>query len=146
MEPRRRPRDEVELPMSENEATANNEEVEAPTPRQQDWDRIRGAKIRPDSASEDGAPGDGGIEKDGQAPDEDDDNAYQNSDEALPDDAEEAAIARDLSRRGGPTRGEQVDPALGMNPGAPWSRRAPSAPAFLRRSSLHQSETCCSAA
>jgi hypothetical protein len=32
---------------------------------------------------------------------EDDDNAYQESDEALPDDAEEAAISRNPSREGG---------------------------------------------
>ena len=32
---------------------------------------------------------------------EDDDNAYQNSDEALPDDLEEVAIARDPGREGG---------------------------------------------
>jgi hypothetical protein len=34
-------------------------------------------------------------------PEEDDDNAYQNSDEALPDDAEERAITRDPDREGG---------------------------------------------
>ncbi|WP_258602567.1 hypothetical protein [Mesorhizobium sp. AR10] len=90
MEPRRKPR--------------TNDEVEAPAPEQQDWpaterDPIRGAKILPDSVPEDeGAD----IDEDGELPDEDDDNAYQNSDEALPDDAEEAAIARDPARRGRP--------------------------------------------
>lgn len=61
-----------------------------------EWDAIKGAKILPDSAEEDG------IEKGRELPDEDDDNAYQDSDDALPDDAEEAAIKRDPARRGGP--------------------------------------------
>jgi hypothetical protein len=82
MEPRGKPR--------------SDDEVEAPTREQQDWDAIKGAKILPDSVAEDD-----GIEKDGELPDEDDDNAYQDSDEALPDDAEEAAIKRDSARRGG---------------------------------------------
>ncbi|MDX3924790.1 MAG: hypothetical protein QHC90_03150 [Shinella sp.] len=42
-----------------------------------------------------------GIEEDGAAPESQDDDAYQNSDEALPDDAEERAINRDLYREGG---------------------------------------------
>lgn len=37
----------------------------------------------------------------GDLAEEDDDNAYQESDEALPNDAEEAAIRRDPSREGG---------------------------------------------
>ena len=82
MEPRGKPR--------------SNDEVEAPTREQQDWDAIKGAKILPDIAEEDG------IEKDRELPDEDDDDAYQDSDDALPDDAEEAAIKRDPARRGGP--------------------------------------------
>lgn len=82
MEPRGKPR--------------SNDEVEAPTREQQDWDAIKGAKILPDIAEEDG------IEKDRELPDEDDDDAYQDSDDALPDDAEEAAMKRDPARRGGP--------------------------------------------
>lgn len=83
MEPRRKPR--------------VDDEVEAPTREQQDWDAIKGARILPDSVAEEG-----GLEKDGELPDEDDDNAYQDSDDALPDDAEEAAIKRYPARRGGP--------------------------------------------
>ena len=82
MEPRGKPR--------------SDDEVEAPTREQQDWDAIKGAKILPDSAEEDG------IEKGRELPDEDDDNAYHDSDDALPDDAEEAAMKRDPARRGGP--------------------------------------------
>ena len=74
-----------------------DDEVEAPTREQQDWDAIKGARMLPDSVAEEG-----GLEKDGELPDEDDDNAYQDSDDALPDDAEEAAIKRDPARRGGP--------------------------------------------
>lgn len=40
-------------------------------------------------------------EPSGELPEEDEDNAYQNSDEALPDDEEEDAIARDPDREGG---------------------------------------------
>lgn len=41
-----------------------------------------------------------GIEMDGEVVEEDDDNAFQNSDDALPDDEEEAAIARHPTREG----------------------------------------------
>jgi hypothetical protein len=85
MEPRRKP--------------GTDDEVEAPTPRQQDRDDTRGARILPDSVQE---TGENNIEKDGGSPEEDQDNAYQNSDEGLPDDAEEAAIEGDHARRGGP--------------------------------------------
>ena len=85
MEPRRKP--------------GPDDEVEAPTPRRQDWDETRGARILPDSVQ---GNSENDIEKDGEPLEEDDDNAYQNSDEALPDDAEEAAIEGDHARRGGP--------------------------------------------
>lgn len=41
------------------------------------------------------------VERSGELPGEDDDNPYQNSDEALPDDREEAAIERHPDREGG---------------------------------------------
>ncbi|RUX04484.1 hypothetical protein EN784_24300 [bacterium M00.F.Ca.ET.141.01.1.1] len=69
-------------------------ETEGPAMGQQDWDALEGAKILPDNAAvEDEAEGD--------LPEEDDDNPYQESDEALPDDVEEAVISRDPSREGG---------------------------------------------
>jgi hypothetical protein len=40
-------------------------------------------------------------EPSGELPGEDDDNEYQESDEALPDDEEERAIARNPGREGG---------------------------------------------
>ncbi|BCG83706.1 hypothetical protein [Mesorhizobium sp. 113-3-3] len=43
---------------------------------------------------------DGATERDGTLPEEDDDNAYQNSDEALPDDEEEGVLSRDPSNEG----------------------------------------------
>ncbi|TPM40675.1 hypothetical protein [Mesorhizobium sp. B2-3-4] len=69
--------------------------TERPTMEQQDWEELEGAKILPDSGSLEGEPG-----QEGNLPEEDDDNAYQDSDEALPDDIEEAAISRDPSREG----------------------------------------------
>ncbi|WP_411970234.1 hypothetical protein [Mesorhizobium sp. BH1-1-4] len=61
---------------------------------QQDWDALAGAKILPDDVEVE-------DEADGELPEEDDDNAYQESDEALPDDVEEAVLSRDPSREGG---------------------------------------------
>ncbi|WP_376775005.1 hypothetical protein [Mesorhizobium caraganae] len=68
MDPRRKPSDEVE----------------APTPRQQDWDALRGARILPDGADEESLPDTTGVEKEGDLPEEDDDNPYQDSDDACP--------------------------------------------------------------
>ncbi|MFI0846316.1 hypothetical protein [Mesorhizobium sp. IMUNJ 23232] len=71
---------------------------EAPELEQTDWDDIEAADpFAPDVELEDEeiegeAPGD--------LPDEDDDNPYQESDEALPDDLEEKVIQRDPSREG----------------------------------------------
>ncbi|TPI35035.1 hypothetical protein FJW08_00565 [Mesorhizobium sp. B3-2-1] len=74
--------------------TEDPAETEGPAIEQQDWNALAGAKILPDDVEvEDEAEGD--------LPEEDDDNAYQESDEALPDDIEEAAISRDPSREGG---------------------------------------------
>lgn len=61
---------------------------EAPALEQQDWDAVVSSDLTPESTPENEEPN-------GELPEEDDDNPYQNSDEALPDDSEEAAIARD---------------------------------------------------
>ncbi|PBB23378.1 hypothetical protein CK228_22500 [Mesorhizobium sp. WSM4312] len=74
-------------------------EVEGPTIEQQDWDAIKGAQILPDTVSENGDMR-YAVEKDGDLPEEDDDNALQHSDDALPDDEEEAAIKRHPTREG----------------------------------------------
>lgn len=39
-------------------------------------------------------------EPDGELPEEDDDNPYQESDDALPDDLEEAVLSKDPSKEG----------------------------------------------
>ncbi|QPC91581.1 hypothetical protein [Mesorhizobium sp. INR15] len=86
--------------MNPHKTRIDDGQIEAPSIEEQDWDALKGAKIPPDTISED----DGGassIEKDRDLAEEDDDNAYQNSDDALPDDEEERAISRDPSREGG---------------------------------------------
>ncbi len=62
-----------------------------------DLDAVVSGDILPDSAPPDaGLPGETGA-----APEEEDDNPCQHSDEALPDDVEEAVIRRNPSREGG---------------------------------------------
>lgn len=89
MEPRKKQRSE------------QRDETEAPAIQQADWDAIKGGRVLPDKVS-DNVDAVVDVEKEGDLPEEDDDNAYQNSDEALPDDEEEGAISRDLARRAGP--------------------------------------------
>jgi hypothetical protein len=74
-------------------------QADGPTIEQQDWDAVKGSQILPNSVPDNGGVLDA-IEADGELPEEDDDNAYQNSDEALPDDQEEAAISRHPTREG----------------------------------------------
>jgi hypothetical protein len=71
---------------------------EAPELEQTDWDDIEAADpFEPEAELED-------EEIEGEVPgeleEEDDDNPYQESDEALPDDLEEKVIQRDPSREG----------------------------------------------
>ncbi|TGP53974.1 hypothetical protein EN873_12525 [bacterium M00.F.Ca.ET.230.01.1.1] len=75
------------------------EETEAPELEQQDWDSFEGSKVLPDSVTTENDNPDPG-ETEGVLPEEDDDNAYQESDEALPDDEEERALSRDPSKEG----------------------------------------------
>ena len=75
------------------------EETEAPTIEQQDWDDLEGGRILPDSVAVNGDPKDH-AEPEGDLPEEDDDNPFQESDEALPDDEEERVLSRDPSREG----------------------------------------------
>ena len=71
--------------------------VEGPTIEQQD--AIKRGQILPGSVSENGDMR-YGVEKDGELTEEDDDNALQDSDDALPIDEEEAAIKRHPTREG----------------------------------------------
>ena len=74
--------------------------TEAPQREQLDWEQLKNAEFVSEIV-----PGNGDLryEDDEEAtepPEEDDDNPYQESDEALPDDAEEKAIAeRNRSQR-----------------------------------------------
>lgn len=67
---------------------------------EQDWEVIKSGSVRPTVISE---SGDLRYDDDQTAEslEEEDDNPYQNSDEALPDDEEEAALARNPGKEGG---------------------------------------------
>lgn len=87
--------------MSERERKDEQLEGEAaPGLSQADWDDIGTQEVSPTDAH---ANGDLRFneEPSGELPGEDDDNEYQESDEALPDDEEERAIERNPDREGG---------------------------------------------
>ncbi|KFB10135.1 hypothetical protein [Nitratireductor basaltis] len=69
-----------------------------PALEQEDWDEMEEG-VQPTSIHENG---DVRFEEepDGELPEEDDDNPYQESDDALPDRAEERALRRDPSKEG----------------------------------------------
>ncbi|MEO3997262.1 hypothetical protein [Mesorhizobium sp. CAU 1732] len=73
---------------------------EAPSIEQVDWDDVDAGEPDGDVPPEI-AELDGEEEQSGDLPEEDDDNPYQNSDEALPDDLDERVISRDPSKEGG---------------------------------------------
>lgn len=74
------------------------EDEDLPGFQQADWDKIQsGVLTREDLTIEELE----NPEEEGDLPGEDDDNPYMDSDEALPDDEEERAIRRDLSKEGG---------------------------------------------
>jgi hypothetical protein len=62
---------------------------------QQDWDDLSGARPTLDAEL------DLEDEPEGDLPEEDDDNPYQDSDEALPDDRDERVMRRNPSKEGG---------------------------------------------
>lgn len=62
-------------------------------------DDLRGAESLPDAVDGERPQAEGEVP--GNLPEEDDDNPYQESDEALPDDLEEDAIERNLSQADG---------------------------------------------
>jgi len=70
-----------------------------PEPEQPDWESALRSEITPESISDDG---DLQLEDepDGELPEEDDDNPYQDSDAALPDDLEERVISRNPGKEG----------------------------------------------
>ena len=98
MDPRRKPDPQPEDATGGPSSTPTGTQV--PALEEQDWAAVESGALTPDSAPENGDLR-YDAERDGDLPEEDDDNAYQNSDEALPDDGEERAISRDASREGG---------------------------------------------
>lgn len=91
MDPRRKP---------DNQRSEDEIREEGPALEEQDWEAIESGAMTPDSIPENGDLR-YDVERSGEAPEEDDDNPYQNSDEALPEDGEEAALTRDPSREHG---------------------------------------------
>lgn len=85
MDPRKTPKRLEDLP-------------DAPALEEQDWEANESGAIRPDSI-----PENGDLRYDeehaAESLEEEDDNVYQNSDEALPDDREEAALTHNRARR-----------------------------------------------
>lgn len=81
---------------TETERNETPEQIDGPALEQQDWDDLAGVEkpvSRPDNG--DLRYPSGGIRKSGRLPGENDDNPYQGSDEALPEDVEEDALADD---------------------------------------------------
>lgn len=104
MDPRKRP--DPRKPDSQPQDHATGDDAPGlPGLEEQDWDAIESGGGESGAITPDSLPENGDFryepEDDGELPEEEDDNAYQNSDEALPDDREERAIARDPSREGG---------------------------------------------
>lgn len=71
---------------------------DAPELEQTDWEDIEAADPFAPEAEAEEQEIEGEVP--GDLPEEDDDNPYQESDEALPDDLEEMVIQRDPSREG----------------------------------------------
>lgn len=74
--------------------------VEGPALEQQDWEAMGTQETAADSVPENGDLR-YDVDPSRDAPEEDDDNPYQESDEALPGDSDEAAIARSAASEGG---------------------------------------------
>ncbi|MBZ9860151.1 hypothetical protein FJW05_08830 [Mesorhizobium sp. B2-9-1] len=83
----------------DKQRAARRDETEAPGIEQQDWDALDNGRVPPGSVAINGDPEDD-AEAQGVLPEEDDDNPYQESDEALPDDEEERVLSRDPSKEG----------------------------------------------
>lgn len=90
MDPRRKPESQ----------TDDEARPEGPALQEQDWEAIESGAIAPDSIPENGDLR-YDVERSAGAPEEDDDNPYQNSDEALPEDGDETVITRNPSKEGG---------------------------------------------
>ena len=88
-------------------AVQGGAKTDKPQAAEQDWESLAGAMPATEIQPGDGDAGEGiestvqpGLESSGELPGEEDDNPYQDSDEALPDDDEERAIRRTMAGRG----------------------------------------------
>jgi hypothetical protein len=107
MGPLRKPVDRSRFDETEKIDIPGAIESEAPEPAGPDWESMEGAVPDTEIRPGDGDAGEGiesavrsGFEESGELPGEEDDNPDQESDEALPDEAEEHAIRRDMAGRG----------------------------------------------
>ncbi|HTV71019.1 MAG TPA: hypothetical protein VMF90_21020 [Rhizobiaceae bacterium] len=71
---------------------------EVPGIAEQDWDALDSGALKPESMPDNGDIRYDEDEPTGELPEEDDDNPDQESDEALPDDREERAIAQNPTK------------------------------------------------
>lgn len=85
--------------MAAKEKRDERDRIEGPVIEQQDWDALEGAE--PTSTPDNGDLRYEPENQSGHLPEEDDDNEYQESDEALPDDEEERALRRDPAKERG---------------------------------------------
>ena len=80
---------------SDKQRPAKQDETGAPIIEEQDWDVLGGSRIPPVTIN-----GDLQDPAEGELAEEDDDNPFQDSDEALPDDEEERVLSKDPSKEG----------------------------------------------
>jgi hypothetical protein len=81
------------MPRKTAARTPDEELPDVPAMAEQDWSEIEGADVAVEGNSPVSKPN-------GDLAEEEDDNPYQGSDEALPDDAEERVLSRDPSKEG----------------------------------------------
>lgn len=98
------PRSQTDRPAEQEppvETTEDELDAADPSLATQDWDALASGELIAESLPENGdLRYEEEAEEAAEPLGEDDDNAYQESDEALPDDEEEAAIARDPTKAG----------------------------------------------
>jgi hypothetical protein len=80
--------------------------IEGPTIEQEDWEAIEGGELVSESAPDNGDLRYEPENQSGEHPEEDDDNPYQESDEALPEEKEEKLLNRDPGKEG--TRFDEI--------------------------------------
>jgi hypothetical protein len=79
----------------------NKKPTDAPAMSEQDWDEVGTDEVTPTSTPQNADLRYDKRHESAELPEEDDDNPYQESDEALPNDREERAITRDPGKESG---------------------------------------------